>query len=149
MLPPSLPNTCPPPPPVFLAIERAAAAENATTSATPTTAAQKFTIADAKNKRQINHFVRNAGANPATNDDENEPIDRIQAQSYPLQLTHAIYSQQPIYARRTTVKPEPQVVDEEQELERQQNEVKRHTFFSSLESLRKMNLIFVRYNGDQ
>lgn len=122
----------------FLAIESITAAENATKStATPVTAALTSTATskpkqlpstEAKNKRQINQFVRTAGANIATNDGtEPQSIDRVQAQSFPLQLTHSIYSQQPIYARRTTLKPEPQVIDEEQELERQQNEVNSHT----------------------
>lgn len=118
----------------FLAVEAITAAENVTSAtakstvsstAKPAAGAKKsLPVTDAKNKRQINQFVRTPGANVGAGDDgQPESIDRIQAQSYPLQLTHAIYSQQPIYARRTTAKPEPQVVDEEQELERQQNEV--------------------------
>lgn len=119
----------------FLAIESITAAENVTKSAaTAVTAAisstpsslPKSQPSEAKNnpKRQINQFVRTPGANTGSNDGtEPESIDRVQAQSFPLQLTHSIYSQQPIYARRTTLKPEPQVVDQEQELERQQNEV--------------------------
>lgn len=110
---------------VFFVIETTVVAENVTstlTAANSSSNTKYVANSDVKNKRQINQFVRTPGATSVAS--ETESVDRVQPQTFPSYLTHSIYSQQPIYARRPTQKTDSSTNDDDnQEQEPQPNEV--------------------------